>query len=137
MYFEGHLEEPYNILSQSKFWSTANSAIVEPLHVFNSLTSTPSRFTSLDPSDFGKIISCGDCSVYGVMEVEDYMEETSLAEAVIESLSSNMLAEGFDVSQTRVGGVIITGSKEVLDNLPAITINYCFIYTTNICCKNW
>ncbi len=120
------IEQIYANLSQSKFWNTANNAIVEPLHVFNSLTSTPSRFTSLDPSDFGKIISCGDCSVYGVMEVEDYMEETSLAEAVIESMSSNMLAEGFDVSQTRVGGVIITGSKEVLDNLPAININYCF-----------
>ena len=120
------IEQIYANLSQSKFWETANSAIVEPLHVFNSLTSTPSRFTSLDPSDFGKIISCGDCSVYGVMEVEDYMEETALAEAVIESLSSNMLAEGFDISQTRVGGVIISGSKKVLDNLPAININYCF-----------
>jgi hypothetical protein len=60
------------------------------------------------------------------MEVNDYMEETALAEAVIDSLSSNMLAEGFDISQTRVGGVIVTGSKEVLDNLPAININYCF-----------
>ncbi len=120
------IEQIYANLSQSKFWETANGAIVEPLHVFNSLTATPSRYTSLDPSDFGKIISCGDCSVYGVMEVDDYMEETSLAEAVIESLSSNMLAEGFDMAQTRVGGVIITGSAEVLDKLPAININYCF-----------
>ena len=120
------IEQIYANLSQSKFWETANNAIVEPLHVFNTLTAQPSRFTSLDPSDFGKIISCGDCSVYGVMEVEDYMEETSLAEAVIGSLSANMLAEGFDMTQTRVGGVIITGSKEVLDKLPAININYCF-----------
>jgi len=120
------IEQIYANLSQSKFWETSNNAIVEPLHVFNTLTAQPSRFTSLDPSDFGKIISCGDCSVYGVMEVEDYMEETSLAEAVISSLSANMLAEGFDMTQTRVGGVIITGSKEVLDKLPAININYCF-----------
>lgn len=120
------IEQIYANLSQSKFWESANEAIVEPLHVFNSLTSTPSRFTSLDPSDFGKIISCGDCSVYGVIEVEDYMEETALAEAVIKSLGKNMLASGFDVSQTRTGGVIITGSREVLDRLPAININYCF-----------
>ena len=120
------IEQIYANLSQSKFWETSNEAIVEPLHVFNTLTSKPSRFTSLDPSDFGKIISCGDCSVYGVIEVEDYMEETSLAEAVIDSLSRNMLASGFDVSQTRTGGVIITGSREVLDKLPAININYCF-----------
>lgn len=120
------IEQIYANLSQSKFWESANEAIVEPLHVFNSLTSTPSRFTSLDPSDFGKIISCGDCSIYGVIEVHDYMEETSLAEAVIKSLSKNMLASGFDISQTRTGGVIITGSREVLDRLPAININYCF-----------
>lgn len=120
------IEQIYADLSQSKFWEAANNAIVEPLHVFNSLTATASRFTSLDPSDFGKIISCGDCSIYGVMEVEDYMEETALAEAVIESLDSNMLASGFDLSQARAGGVIITGSKEALEKIPAININYCF-----------
>lgn len=120
------IEKIYANLSQAKFWEAANRAIVEPIDVFNWLTSRPSRFTSLDPSDFGKIISNGDCSIYGVIEVEDYMDETALAEAVIESLGDNMLAEGFDISQTRVGGVIITGSKEVLDRLPAVNINYCF-----------
>jgi cell division GTPase FtsZ len=120
------IEAIYANLSQSKFWEASNRAIVEPIDVFNHLTSRPSRFTSLDPSDFGKIVSAGDCSVYGVIEVEDYMNETALAESVIDSLNSNMLAEGFDLSQTRVGGVIITGSKEVLDRLPAININYCF-----------
>jgi cell division GTPase FtsZ/glycosyltransferase involved in cell wall biosynthesis len=120
------IEQIYANLSQTKFWETSNNAIVEPLHLFNSLTAKASRFTSLDPSDFGKIISCGDCSTYGVMEVEDYMEETALAEAVIDSLSSNMLAEGFDISQARVGGVIITGSKETLEKIPSININYCF-----------
>lgn len=120
------IEQIYGGLSQSQFWTTANSAIVEPINIFNTLTSQPSQFTSLDPSDFGKIISCGDCSVYGVVEVEDYVEETALAEAVMKSLSSNMLAEGFDLSQTRTGGVIILGSQEALNKLPAINIDYCF-----------
>lgn len=120
------IEAIYANLSQAKFWETSNRAIVEPIDVFNHLTSRPSRYTSLDPSDFGKIVSAGDCSVYGVIEVEDYMDETALAESVIDSLGSNMLADGFDLTQTRVGGVIITGSKEVLDRLPAININYCF-----------
>lgn len=120
------IEQIYGGLSQSEFWRTANSAIVEPIHLFNSLTAQASEFTSLDPSDFGKIISCGDCSIYGVVEVEDYMEEVALAEAVINSLSSSMLAEGFELTQTRVGGVIITGSEEALSRLPAINIDYCF-----------
>ena len=120
------IEQIHANLSQSKFWNTANLAIVEPIHLFNSLTAKPSIHTSLDPSDFGKIISCGDCSVYGVIEIDDYMEETALAESVIESLGSSMLASGFDLSQTRVGGVIITGSSEVLDKLPAINIKLLF-----------
>jgi|14BtaG_2_1085337.scaffolds.fasta_scaffold00002_28 cell division GTPase FtsZ/glycosyltransferase involved in cell wall biosynthesis len=120
------IEQIYANLSQADFWEASNNAIVEPLHIFNSLTSTASRFTSLDPSDFGRIISCGDCSIYGVMSVDDYMEETALAEAVIESLNSNMLASGFDISQTRAGGVIITGPEEVLRKIPALNINYCF-----------
>jgi len=120
------IEQIYGGLSQSQFWSTANSAIVEPINLFNTLTSQASKFTSLDPSDFGKIISCGDCSVYGMVEVSDYEEETALAESVIESLSGNMLAEGFDLAQTRTGGVIIVGSETALNRLPAINIDYCF-----------
>lgn len=120
------IEQIYAELSQAEFWDAANNAIVEPLHIFNHLTATASRHTSLDPSDFAKIISCGDCSIYGVIEVEDYMEETALAEAVIESLNQSMLAEGFDISQARVGGVIITGTKKIMDKIPAANINYCY-----------
>lgn len=120
------IEQIYHNLSQAEFWDTANSAIIEPLHIFNNLTATASRHTSLDPSDFAKIISCGDCSIYGVIDVENYMDETALAEAVIASLNDSMLAEGFDISQTRVGGVIITGTKKVMDKIPAVNINYCY-----------
>lgn len=120
------IEQIYGGLSQADFWKVSNNAIVDPIILFNKLTAQPSEFTSLDPSDFGKIISCGDCSIYGVVEVEDYMEETGLAEAVISSLSGNMLAEGFDLTQTRTGGVIITGSEDVLKQIPAVNIDYCY-----------
>lgn len=120
------IEQIYSNLSQSEFWTQANEAIIEPLHLFNTLTSRPSKHTSLDPSDFAKIISCGDCSMYGVIEVYNWQEETALAEAVIESLSDSMLAEGFDISQTKVAGVIICGSEDVMSKLPALNINYCY-----------
>lgn len=61
-----------------------------------------------------------------MIEVEDYLEETALAEAIIESLGSNMLAAGFDLTKTRTGGVIITGSEEALSKLPAMNIDYAF-----------
>ncbi len=120
------IEQIYGGLSQSQFWSTANNAIVEPINIFNTLTAQPSKFTSLDPSDFGKIISTGDCSIFGMIEVPDYLEETALAEAVIQSLDGNMLASGFDLTQTRNAGVIIVGSEKALNQLPALNIDYCF-----------
>ena len=120
------IEQIYGGLSQSQFWTTANSAIVEPINIFNTLTAQASKHTSLDPSDFGKIISEGDCSIYGVIEVRDYMEEIALAEAVTESLGGNMLASGFDLEQTRTGGVIIVGPESALDKLPAVNIDYAF-----------
>jgi cell division GTPase FtsZ len=120
------IEQIYADLSQSKFWEVSNEAIIEPLHVFNTLTCSPSKFTSLDPSDFTKIIAAGNCSTYGVIEVENYMDETALAEAVIKSLNGNMLASGFDLSQTKAGGVIIVGPESALERLPALNINYCF-----------
>jgi cell division GTPase FtsZ len=120
------IENIYGGLSQAKFWETANSAIVDPIDIFNTLTAKPSKHTSLDPSDFGKVLSNGDCSVYGMVEIENYMEETSLAEAVIQSLNSNMLADGFDLKQTRVGGVIIVGSEKAINELPAVNIHYAF-----------
>jgi cell division GTPase FtsZ len=120
------IENIYGDLSQAKFWETANSAIVDPIDLFNRLTAQPSKHTSLDPSDFGKVLSIGDCSVYGMVEVENYMHETALAESVIQSLNSNMLADGFDLKQTRVGGVIIVGSEKAINELPAVNIHYAF-----------
>jgi tubulin-like protein CetZ len=120
------IENIYGGLSQAQFWDAANKAIVDPLIMFNSLTYQPSKYTSLDPSDFGKIISCGDCSVYGMVEVENYEDETGLAQAAVTALSSSMLAEGFDLSQTRTGGVIIVGNEKVLSSIPSINIDYCF-----------
>lgn len=120
------IETIYGDLSQTEFWKTANQAIVEPFHLFNSLTSQPSEFTSLDPTDFGRIISYGDCSLYGMIEVDNYIDETALAEAVVKGLDAGMLASGFDLKQAKVGGVIVVGSKEVLEKIPANNVNYMF-----------
>lgn len=113
-------------LSQSQFWATANESIVKPIHMFNVLTNQASQFTSLDSSDFGKIITTGDISLIGTFDVDDYEEETALAEAVVKSFSSNMLADGFDLTQARTGGVIVTGKKESLDKVSANAINYMY-----------
>jgi len=114
----------YPGLSKADFWATANNAIVEPLHLFNHLSAQPTRYDSLDAMDFGRVFTAGDCTVYGMIEVLDYMETTAIAEAVIDNLESGLLASDFTLNETRFGGYIITGSAKVLSKLPASNIHY-------------
>ena len=127
------IELIYPGLSKAEFWGTANNAIVEPLHLFNHLSSMPTPYDSLDSMDFGRIFTTGDCTIYGILRVEEYMETTAIAEAIIENLEAGLLASDFDLKDTRFGGFIITASPEVLKQLPAVNINYASHIISDVC----
>jgi cell division GTPase FtsZ len=118
------IEVIYPNLSKAEFWPTANRAIVEPLHLFNHLSSMATKYDSLDSMDFGRIFTTGDCTIYGTLEVHNYMETTAIAEAIVENLEKSLLASDFNLKETRFGGFIIVGNEEVLGRLPAVNINY-------------
>lgn len=121
-------------LSMAQFWKTANHSIVEPVHLFNKLSANPSEHTSLDPMDFSRVfVGTGDCALYGMIEVEDYMEDESVAEAMLTSLDSGLLSADFDLGQTRSAGVIVTGSKKALEAVPAANLEYGFAMVSKIC----
>ena len=120
--------------SMADFWKVANESIVDPLHIFNKLSANPSEYTSLDPMDFSRIfIGTGDCALYGMIEVEDYLEDEAIAEAMVTNLETGLLSDDFDLGQTRSAGVIITGSKEVLSKVPATNIEYGFAMVSKLC----
>lgn len=123
----------YPNLSKAEFWNTANNAIIEPIHIFNHLSAISTPHDSLDSMDFGRLFTEGDCTIYGQLDVENYMETTAIAEAIIENLESGLLASDFNLKETRFAGFIITASKEVLDKLPAVTIDYAQHMLSDIC----
>lgn len=123
----------YPGLSKAEFWPTANRAMIEPLHLFNNLSATPSKYESLDSMDFGRILTAGDCTIFGMMEIENYMEETAIAEAVVNNLEDSLLASDFSLKETRFGGFIITGSEKALRSLPAVNINYAAHMIGEVC----
>lgn len=127
------IEMLYPGLSISKFWSVANEAIVEPLHLLNMLSATPSAYTSMDSMDFVSVLLGGDCSLYGMIEVKDYMEEESIASAIVQNMAGGLLADEFDLQQTRTAGVIITADKEILEQIPAVNLEYGFSMLNKIC----
>lgn len=120
--------------SMAEFWRVANNAIVEPLHLFNKLSANPSEYTSLDPMDFSRLfIGTGDCALFGMIELDDYLEDEAIAEAMVTNLENGLLSSDFDLGQTRSAGVIITGSKEALEKVPATNIEYGFSMVSKIC----
>jgi cell division GTPase FtsZ len=113
--------------SMADFWKCANSAIVEPLHLFNKLSSQPSQYVSLDPMDLGKVLLASGCALYGMTKVDNYLDnEGAVAEAMINNLENGLLASDFDLGEANTAGVIIVGSKDTLQKIPAAYLEFGF-----------
>jgi cell division GTPase FtsZ len=119
------IEAVYHNISQIDFFGTANKAIVEPIDIFNTLSSMESKVKPLDPTEFLKLLIDGDgLSVYGIIKVHNYKDEDAIAEAVIENLNSNLLASGFDLKQTKYVGIMVAANEKVWKDISASSINY-------------
>lgn len=118
------IEYIYPNLPLSEFWGVCNNAIVNPIHLFNSLSASPSKHISLDPMDMGRVLLAGNCTISGMVEIEDYLEEDAIAEAVVNNMADSLLASEFDITQTTTAGVIITSSGKVLSQISANHLEY-------------
>jgi cell division GTPase FtsZ len=128
------IEAIYHNISQVDFYGVANKAIVETLDIFNTLSSMPSSVKGLDPMEWGKLFTDGEgLTVYGELTVDNFVEETAIAEAVVNNLNGNLLAGGFDLKQSRYVGVIITANKEVWAKIPSSSITYAMAMVNDQC----
>jgi cell division GTPase FtsZ len=118
------IEEIHPNLPVSKFWDVANQSIVDVLHNFNTLSKKPTPYEALDSMDFARIFTAGNCTIYGRAQVHEPENEFALADALLSSLETGLLAEGFNLGTTEQAGVIITGSQETLSKLKADHIEY-------------
>lgn len=128
------IEAIYHNVSQLEFYGLANKAIVDPIDIFNTLSSMPSSTKALDPMEFSKILIDGEgMSVYGEFVVENYNEDTAIAEAVINNLSGNLLASGFDLKQSKYVGFMVVANKSVWNKIPASSVNYANSMINDLC----
>ena len=128
------IEAIYQSVSQVDFYGIANKAIVDPIDVFNSLSSMPSSVKGLDPMEWGKLFTDGEgLTVYGELTVDNFAEDTAIAEAVVNNLNGNLLAGGFDLKQSKYVGVIITANKEVWAKIPSSSITYAMAMVNDQC----
>lgn len=128
------IEAIYHNVSQVDFYGVANKAIVEPVDVFNTLSSLPSSVKGLDPMEWGKLFTDGEgLTVYGELTVDNFAEDTAIAEAVVNNLNGNLLAGGFDLKQSRYVGVIIAANKETWAKIPSSSITYAMAMVNDQC----
>ena len=94
----------------------------------------PSAVKSLDPMEFGKLFTDGEgLTIYGELVVENYTEDTAIAEAIINNLNGNLLAGGFDLKQSKYVGILIVANKNVWDKIPSSSINYAMAIVNDQC----
>ena len=128
------IEAIYSNVSQVDFYGIANKAIVETIDVFNTLSSMPSSVKGLDPMEWGKLFTDGEgLTVYGELTVDNFSEETAIAEAVVNNLNGNLLAGGFDLKQSKYVGVIIAANKETWSKIPSASITYAMAMVNDQC----
>lgn len=128
------IEAIYSSVSQVDFYGVANKAIVETIDVFNTLSSMPSSVKGLDPMEWGKLFTDGEgLTVYGELTVENFSEDTAIAEAIVNNLNGNLLAGGFDLKQSRYVGVIIAANKDVWAKIPSSSITYAMAMVNDQC----
>ena len=128
------IEAIYQDVAQMDFYGIANKAIVEPVDIFNTLSSMPSAVKGLDPMEWGKLFTDGEgLTVYGELTVSNFAEDTAIAEAVVNNLNGNLLAGGFDLKQSRYVGIIITANKETWAKIPSSSITYAMAMVNDQC----
>lgn len=131
------IELAYPDLSQAAFWKTANNAVVEPLHMFNSVSAMPTDYETLDSMDFAKsLVEAGNCVLFGSNKIskEEYEgDEFALVSAVMDSLDTGLLAGGFNLEESQTVGVLVTANQHVLEQIPYSNIAYIFKYISEEC----
>lgn len=130
-----NIERRFQGASQASFFESANQAVVEPLHMFNSVSVTPTSYEALDSMDFAKsLIEAGNCAVFGTNKVKrEYYEddESAIMDAIIEGLEDGLLASGFELKEAQNVGILVTAKQSVLENIPFTSIAWVFKYVAD------
>jgi tubulin-like protein CetZ len=119
------IESIYRDANQFDFFDLANKSIVETLDVFNTMSAQPSNVKAMDGMELCKVLFDGEgLSCFGHFKVSNYQEDTAIAESVVNNLSNNLLADGFDLKQAKYIGFILTANRSVWSKIPSSSINY-------------
>jgi cell division GTPase FtsZ len=128
------IEHIYQGVSSISFYEVANKAMIDPLDAFNRYSSMPSSMKGIDDMECLKLLIDGEgLTSYGYMEVKNFHEDTAIAECVINSLDSNLLAAGMNLKTAKYCGFMVIASTNVWKSIPASSPNYALAVLNEVC----
>ena len=104
-------------LSVQQFWATANSSISSLFHLFNTISSKETPYTSFDKADLDTVMASGVIT-FGATPVKKWDTATDISFAIRDNLKRNILAGGMDLSLGNVAACVVVGHKDVLSTIP-------------------
>lgn len=127
------IEELYEGITFANLFKVANFDVVNIFNHLNTLSSLPSSYSSIDPTDYLKIVSSGNFSVYGKVTIpltvengQVIIEDEDLASALMQNTQQSLFAEGFDFSEAIRVGVYVCGAEKYLNQIPATVFSHAF-----------
>lgn len=120
------LENILSDVNQFMFFDTANKQIVDPLDIFNTLSSVSGQLSkSMDQVEWAKtLIDSNGISTYGTIEVDNWIEETAIAEAILNNLNNGLLASGVDIKTASYVSFLVVAPKSIWEKLPNSSLTY-------------
>ena len=113
----------YPGLAVDRFWQTANLSTCSLFHLFNTIVSQQSHYSSFDAADYSTVLDSG-LMVLGATNIAQWKDETDISYAVRDNLKQNILAGGVDLSTGDKAAACIIGTQEVLNDIPQQYLDY-------------
>lgn len=115
----------------TNFWNVANQSISALFHLFNSIATKDSDFTTFDRADFKDLLDSGAVS-FGACNITKWDQLTDISYAIRDNLRKNVLVGSFDLNQARAAGCIFIGHPDVFSSIPQEHLEHGFEMLTRI-----
>jgi len=119
------VSELYPNLSVSQFWGAANSTLTGLFHLFNHTASKDSSYSSFDPNDYKSVLDSGFIAM-GASPVQEWEDNISIARALRENLSSNLITGGVNLKTGKCAGAVVIGGANQLDSIPQSALDQAY-----------
>ena len=121
----------YPGLPVSQFWGVANQSIAGFFHLFNSIATKESEFTTFDRADLNTLLSSGVIT-FGATPLPKNGSPTDISFAIRDNLRRNILVADLDLGLASAAACVFIGSPDVFDTMPQGHLEHGFEMLTRI-----